>query len=111
MNFPGLAGVLFGLSHKLSIFSLIVVLCLLPACSGKIINETKAKPAQPSLEKTPTSVPAWLGNASRSFYGTGPWSKGPLEVVWEVETDWITGRLHEDPWGGSSWPGEPSCDE
>ena len=34
----------------------------------------------------------------------------PLEVVWEFET-WTTGRLHKDPWGGSSWPGQPSVDE
>jgi outer membrane protein assembly factor BamB len=53
----------------------------------------------------------WLGNESRSFYGTGPWSDGPLEVVWEFETGFISGRLHKDPWGGSSWPGQPSVDE
>ena len=53
----------------------------------------------------------WLGNTSRNFYGTGPWSTGPLEIVWEFETKFITGRLHKDPWGGSSWPGQPSVDE
>jgi outer membrane protein assembly factor BamB len=53
----------------------------------------------------------WLGSTSRNFYGTGPWSDKPLEVVWEFETKFITGRLHKDPWGGSSWPGQPSVTE
>ena len=35
---------------------------------------------------------------------------GPLEIVWELETGFIIGRLHEDPWGGSSWRGQPSID-
>src|SRR5262249_24328589 len=71
---------------------------------------TEAKP-QPPPPKPPGSVPMWLGNSSRSFYGTGPWSNGPLEVVWEFETKSISGRLHKDPGGGSSWPRQPSVDE
>jgi outer membrane protein assembly factor BamB len=93
----------------LKISPIILALLLLPACGGKVITETAAKPAEPP--KPPSSVPMWLGNASRNFYGTGPWSGKKLEVVWEFETDWIKGRLHKDPWGGSSWPGQPSVDE
>ena len=44
----------------------------------------------------------------RNFYGTGPWKDGELTVIWEVETGFISGRLHKDPWGGTSWPGQPS---
>ena len=94
----------------LKISPIILALLLTTACGAKAITETEAKPAPPP-PKPPASVPAWLGNASRSFYGTGPWSDKPLEVVWEFETNWTTGRLHKDPWGGSSWPGQPSVDE
>src|SRR5215213_152902 len=93
----------------LKISPIILALLLLPACGGKVITETAAKP--PERPKPPASVPMWLGNAARNFYGTGPWSGEKLEVVWEFETKWVTGRLHEDPWGGSSWPGQPSVDE
>jgi len=86
----------------------LLLLCCLSACGGKVITKTHAEPAPPP--KAPTTVPAWLGNPSRSFYGTGPWSEKPLEIVWEFETNWTTGRLHKDPWGGSSWPGQPSVD-
>src|SRR5258708_3835254 len=84
---------------------------LLPSCAGKILSETEAKPASLPAEKPATTLPAWLGNSSRTFYGTGPWSAAPLEVVWSFETTEISGRFHEDPWGGSSWPGQPSVDE
>ena len=72
-----------------------IILALLlttAACGGKVITETEAKPPPPP-PKPPTSVPMWLGNASRSFYGTGPWSDEPLEVVWEFETNWTTRAL------------------
>lgn len=75
-------------------------------CGGKVTSEVKADPI---VEKPkPTAVPMWLGNAERDFYGTGPWKDGELTVIWEVETGFITGRLHKDPWGGTSWPGQPS---
>src|ERR1044071_8439368 len=93
----------------LSTILLLALLCSASACGGKVIQTTEAKPPPPP--KPPTSVPAWLGNAGRDFYGTGPWSDAPLEVVWEFETKWTTGRLHKDPWSGSSWPGQPSVDE
>src|SRR2546423_5576762 len=50
----------------------------------------------------------WLGNATRVFYGTGQIKDGQLTVVWQVETGFTSGRLHDDPWGGTSWPGQPS---
>jgi len=59
----------------------------------------------------PTAVPMWLGNPARTFYGTGPWSDKPLEVVWDFKTSWTRGRLHKDPWGGSGWPGQPAIVE
>src|SRR6185436_4808855 len=89
----------------------LVLLLFLSACGGKVITRTEAKPQPPAPPKPPTSVPFWLGNASRNFYGTGPSSHKPLEVVWSFETKGISGRLHKDPWGGSSWPGQPSVDE
>jgi outer membrane protein assembly factor BamB len=53
----------------------------------------------------------WLGNGERNFYGTGPWKEGRLSAVWEFETGFITGRLHKDLWGGTSWPGQPSVSD
>jgi outer membrane protein assembly factor BamB len=94
-----------------SLIVLVVALTCLPACGGKLIKETEASPTKPPGVALPTSVSMWLGNESRSFYGTGPWSKAPLQVVWELETKMISGRLHKDPWGGTSWPGQPSVDE
>ena len=77
----------------LKLSPIILALLLLTACGGKVITPTEAKPAPPP--KPPTSVPAWLGNASRNFYGTGPWSDAPLQVVWEFKTNWIKiGRAH-----------------
>src|SRR5262245_31905195 len=100
------------MSKILPITFLLAVSISLSACGGRVISKTEAKPAEPPpAPKPPSSVPAWLGNSSRNFYGTGPWSTGPLEIVWEFETDFISGRLHKDPWGGSSWPGQPSVDE
>src|SRR5215510_3865618 len=97
------------MSKTLPIVCLLVALISLPACGGKVISKTEAHAPDPP--KPPSSVPAWLGNPSRNFYGTGPWSGTQLEIVWEFETDFISGRLHKDPWGGSSWPGQPSVDE
>ena len=61
--------------------------------------------------QNPDSVPMWLGNPSRNFTALDRGPSEPLEVVWEFETGFTTGRLHKDPWGGSSWPGQPSVDE
>src|SRR6185295_12767138 len=94
----------------LSITLLLSALVSLSACGGKVISKTEAH-SRPEPQKPPGSVPMWLGNSERNFYGTGPWSEGALEVVWEFETEFITGRLHKDPWGGSSWPGQPSVTE
>src|SRR5262245_58663135 len=97
------------MSKILPIILLLGAVLSLPACGGKVISKTEAK--LPDPPKPPSSVPMWLGNKERNFYGTGPWSAGALQVVWEFETKFITGRLHDDPWGGSSWPGQPSVDE
>ena len=75
-------------------------------CGGKAAVEIKAGPVE--KPKPPSAVPMWLGNGERNFYGTGPWKDGELKVIWEVETGFISGRLHKDPWGGTSWPGQPS---
>ena len=79
----------FGPYEKSFLILLVLALAFLSACGGKIIKETEASPAS-TVPATPTTVPMWLGNASRSFYGTGPWSKAPLQVVWEFETKAIS---------------------
>ena len=91
-----------------SVLLLCLLILLLSGCGGKIVKETEARTAPPP--KPPPSVPMWLGNPSRNFFGTGPLSNDPLQVVWKFETKMISGRLHEDPWGGTSWPGQPSVD-
>ncbi|MDX6385630.1 MAG: eukaryotic-like serine/threonine-protein kinase, partial [Blastocatellia bacterium] len=85
---------------------IITASALLTGCKGKAVAEAP----QPIVEKPkpPTAVPMWLGNAERNFYGTGPWKEGELKIIWEVSTKGISGRLHKDPWGGTSWPGQPS---
>src|ERR1043165_5790688 len=90
----------------------LVAVCLLAVascagCGGKAAYETKAEP-RIEKPKPPTAVPMWLRNGERNFFGTGPWKDGELKVIWEVETGFISGRLHKDPWGGTSWPGQPS---
>src|SRR6478735_1721316 len=92
--------------RSLLFFCLLIL--LLSGCGGKIVKETEAKTAP--APKPPPSVPMWLGNPSRNFFGTGPLSNDPLQVVWKVDTKMISGRLHKDPWGGTSWPGQPSVD-
>ncbi|MEK6333706.1 MAG: PQQ-binding-like beta-propeller repeat protein [Acidobacteriota bacterium] len=89
--------------------ALIAVALLVTGCSSKVVSKTPA--AIIEKPKPPTSVPMWLGNAERMFFGTGPWKDGVLTVKWEFETDFITGRLHKDLWGGTSWPGQPSISD
>src|SRR5437773_3532775 len=86
-------------------FALLLAVCL-AGCTSKAV--TGPQVVQAEKPKRVTAVPMWLGNAERNFYGTGPWKDGQLKVIWQVETGSITGRLHEDPWGGTSWPGQPS---
>lgn len=62
----------------------------------------KPTPVPPQLIKT------WLGNWERNFYGTGPIPEKPLKVIWQIKTGFISGRLHPDGWGGTSWPGQPT---
>jgi outer membrane protein assembly factor BamB len=86
---------------------IVITICLtvlLPGCTGKALTETP--PPVIEKPKPPTTIPMWLGNAERNFFGTGPLKDGELKVIWEVETSWTRGRLHPDPWGGSGWPGQ-----
>src|SRR6266496_232511 len=90
----------------LSVTVLICASFALAGCSRGVVRETAA---ETRIEKPkPPGSPMWLGNPERNFYGTGPLKNGALRIVWEAETDFIKGRLHKDPWGGSSWPGQPS---
>src|SRR5688572_16622144 len=81
---------------------LFLVLGLSPSlsgCGGNLVKETAAETkAQTKAPPAPTSIPDWLGNPERNYYGTGPWQSGPLQIVWQIETGWITGPLHKDPW-------------
>ena len=91
----------------------LAALLLLSGCGGKVTQEIYARSTESALRtaevvRVPPTVPMWLGNPGRTFYGTGPWPKGPLEVAWQFETEATAGRLHKDKWGGSSWPGQPS---
>src|SRR4030095_994490 len=105
---PRLTDILFVSSRKLWLLPVVGLLCCLTSCTGKAEPQVQARPPEPA--KPPPSVPMWLGNPSRNFFGTGPLSNEPLKVVWSFETEAISGRLHKDPWGGSSWPGQPSVD-
>ena len=96
--------------HPCRRLSLLVLgLALLPgACGGTVVSKTEVGPGK--KEVINPGLHFWLGNSQRNFYGSGPWSDGPLEVVWEAETGFTSGRLHTDPWGGTSWPGQPAVD-
>jgi eukaryotic-like serine/threonine-protein kinase len=96
---PALGAIAAGLLVSLSLFA---------GCTGKAGTEAPLAPRIIEKPKPPTAVPMWLGNGERNFFGTGPWKNGDLKVIWEVETGFISGRLHKDPWGGTSWPGQPS---
>src|SRR2546430_10020275 len=69
-----------------SALCLVLLLVSLNACGGKLVKETVAEPKVERPAPPPTSVPTWLGNTRRNFYGTGPWSDRPNEVLWEFET-------------------------
>src|SRR5688572_5957689 len=94
------------MSKALPIILLLAAVLSLPACGGQVVSRTEAHPPDPP--KPPSSVPMWLGNTSRNFYGTGPWADRPLDVKWSFETKLTSGRLHKEGWGGSSWPGQPT---
>ena len=74
------------------------------SCGGKVVSETVAEP-RAEKPKPPTSIPMWLGNPNRNFFGTGPIPKS-LKVIWDFETGFSRGRLHSDAWGGAGWPGQ-----
>src|SRR5829696_7667957 len=88
---------------------LVAVLSALNGCGGKAqvrTADTDVRPAE--TVRVRPAVATWLGNPSRTFYGSGPWAAGALEIRWKFKTKSISGRLHKDPWGGTSWPGQPS---
>ncbi|HYO91722.1 MAG TPA: PQQ-binding-like beta-propeller repeat protein, partial [Pyrinomonadaceae bacterium] len=94
-----------------------LLLCLaaalgLSGCRQAVsVPRTETKESSLSEAKTvtaPASVPAWLGNPARNFYGTGPWPSRPLQVIWEFQTKSTSGPLHQAAWGGAGWPGQAS---
>ena len=93
-------------------FSLLPIICALgfvfSGCTSKAVSEAPA--AVIEKPKPPATMSFWLGSPERNFYGTGPWKDGQLKIVWEVKTGFISGRFHKDPWGGTSWPGQPSVE-
>jgi len=80
------------------------------ACTKVTKGEADPKATAVAAKPVPPSVGTWLGNPARNFYGTGPWKDGQLQIIWEFKTGWTSGKLHKDPWAGSSWPGQPSID-
>src|SRR6266540_704724 len=96
-------------SHRWVVALVLLPALLLAGCGGRLISRTEAEPLikQP-IKELPKSLPFWLGNPRRNFYGTWPWQPGPLEIVWELETSLIKSKLHKDLWAGTSWPGQPS---
>src|SRR5438046_2813867 len=73
----------------------------LAGCGGTVVSKTEAETvSKKDVDAVvPTSIPMWLGNPSRTFYGTGPWSDRPLAVTWEAKTRLTPGRFHKVGWG------------
>src|ERR1044071_481274 len=96
------------------LYLLLVIVVLAPflgSCGGRALSKPDLEIChREPVRQIATSFPVWLGNAHRNFYGTGPLQDGPLEIVWQRETELMSGALHPDPWGGTSWPGQPSFD-
>src|SRR5256885_11955561 len=97
--------------QSVSLFLTILAVLFLNGCGGKA--ETKSKTAESDMRPAETvrvreNVSTFLGNPSRSYYGTGPWSQQPLEVLWSVKTGAMAGPNHKVAWGGSALPGQPS---
>ena len=68
----------FSMRHVFDVLLIICTLAFLIGCTSKAVTE---KPAIiPEKPKPPTAVPMWLGNAERTFYGTGPWKDGELKI-------------------------------
>ena len=89
--------------------SCLLAALLLGGCGGKAQERAADSDVKPPVTVRARPVVAtWLGNPARTFYGSGPWAAGPLEISWKFKTRSISGRLHKDPWGGTSWPGQPS---
>jgi outer membrane protein assembly factor BamB len=111
MNTPKPSNTFFLFNLFLRLFAataLLAVSVSLLTCGGKLVKETSAEPVIEKTQPVPVNLPTWFGNPARNFYGTGPWTDKPLEVVWDFKTDWSSGRFHKDPWAGSGWPGQPA---
>jgi len=80
------------------------------ACTKVTKGEAEKRPIVAALPAPPAVMLTWLGAPSRNSYGTGPWKEGELTITWEMKTGATSGRLHKDPWGGTSWPGQPSVE-
>src|SRR5689334_621518 len=100
---------------KLSSASLVLVallsVILFNGCGSKAETkpgtvDSSARPAE--TVRVRENVATFLGNASRSYYGSGPWSAQPLQVLWSIKTSAMAGPNHKVAWGGSAWPGQPS---
>lgn len=112
MNSPNPAALPFS-KHRCRCLLLFILSTSLAfsGCGKTTKGDPNLAPAKPVEVKKPViPVSTWLGNAERNFYGTGPWKDGQLEIVWEFKTSSTSGRLHKDPWGGTSWPGQPSVE-
>ena len=84
---------------------LVAGLLALSGCGKAEVKSAESDVRPAETVRVRPIVSTWLGNPSRTFYGSGPWTDAPLEVVWKFKTKSISGRLHKDPWGGTSWPG------
>jgi outer membrane protein assembly factor BamB len=98
------------LKGPLAVYPLLLSICILLGLTGcRTTPPAPVAPPAPTPAPTPEGTVTFLGRPTRDFYGSGPWkSNGPLKVVWQNKTGGIAGRFHKDPWGGTSWPGQPS---
>lgn len=100
--------------RTIAIAAILVLFTVLSTGCGRSVGTatTDAVEAGKSAPKPPAAQPqlvkTWLGNWERNFYGTGPIPDKPLKIIWQVKTGYMSGRLHPDPWGGTSWPGQPT---
>lgn len=97
-----------------SAIALLIIVAFVTGCGRSVgtttsegVDAGKAAPKPPAAQ--PQLIKTWLGNWERNFYGTGPIPDRPLKIIWQVKTGFISGRLHPDGWGGTSWPGQPTA--
>ena len=78
-------------SRNLVLLAMLLVLPL-AGCGARVVSKTAVDPGAKATKEVPANLPNWLGNSHRNFYGSGPWQDGPLEIIWEFETGFITGH-------------------